>query len=61
VDGFRRGIITIANVQGAARMAARFGATDGEIAELLGRHGLEWHPIERRVTSTTAGVKEDVA
>jgi hypothetical protein len=54
-EGFRRGLLTIANVEGGAKMAARYGATDGEIAGLLSEYGLAWHGSEARVTPANDG------
>jgi hypothetical protein len=55
-EGFRRGILTIANVEGGARMARRYGATDGEVAALLGPYGLHWDETEERVIDPGQGV-----
>ena len=54
-EGFRRGLLTIANVEGGAKMAARYGATDGEIGGLLSEYGLEWHGSEACVTPADDG------
>jgi hypothetical protein len=51
-EAFRRGRLTLANVQGAARKALSLGASYSDIANLLAAYGLAWdleHEVLRRL------------
>jgi len=51
-DSFRRGLLTIAHVEGAANMAARYGVADHDIAAMLIVYGLAWDGRRRAVTTS---------
>ena len=59
-DSFRRGLLTIAHVEGAASMAARYGVADHDIAAMLIVYGAcgepDGHGLEKLLPSLVTTV-----